>query len=232
MAVELTSRAADQPDLSSVCLAIAEHAPLPMVMVEGASHIVCYVNPAFCRLMDKPAKQLVGKPFAEMLLEKDVCVTLLDRVFRTGKSESHTEQQHSKPHSVFWTYTMWPLLADELPVGVMIQVTETTQFHEKTLAMNEALMLGSLRQHELTEAANSLNVQLQDEITERKLVEAEQKKLDQSLRDLQFYTRSLIESNIDALMTTDPSGIITDVNKQMEAPVSYTHLTLPTIYSV
>src|SRR6478752_844109 len=51
----------------------------------------------------------------------------------------------------------------------------------------------------------------------RKQVEAEQKKLDQRLRDHQFYTRSLIESNIDAIMTTDPPGIITDVNKQMEA---------------
>src|SRR5436190_12140593 len=49
--------------------------------------------------------------------------------------------------------------------------------------------------------------------TARKQVEAEQKKLDQRLRDQQFYTRSLIESNIDALMTTDPSGIISDVNK-------------------
>ncbi len=53
--------------------------------------------------------------------------------------------------------------------------------------------------------------------TARKLVEADQAKLDQRLRDQQFYTRSLIESNIDALMTTDPSGIISDVNKQMEA---------------
>jgi PAS domain S-box-containing protein len=53
--------------------------------------------------------------------------------------------------------------------------------------------------------------------TARKQVEEEQKKLDQRLRDQQFYTRSLIESNIDALMTTDPRGIITDVNKQMEA---------------
>ena len=52
--------------------------------------------------------------------------------------------------------------------------------------------------------------------TARKQVEAEQKKLDQRLRDQQFYTRSLIEANIDALMTTDPFGIITDVNKQME----------------
>ena len=53
--------------------------------------------------------------------------------------------------------------------------------------------------------------------TARKQVEADQKQLDQRLRDQQFYTRSLIESNIDALMATNPSGIITDVNKQMEA---------------
>jgi PAS domain S-box-containing protein len=53
--------------------------------------------------------------------------------------------------------------------------------------------------------------------TARKQIEAEQKQLAQRLRDQQFYTRSLFESNIDALMTTDPSGIITDVNKQMEA---------------
>ncbi len=52
--------------------------------------------------------------------------------------------------------------------------------------------------------------------TARKVIEAEQMILAQSLRDHQFYTRSLIESNIDALMTTDASGIITDVNKQLE----------------
>ena len=53
--------------------------------------------------------------------------------------------------------------------------------------------------------------------TVRKQVEGEQMKLDQRLRDQQFYTRSLIESNIDAIMTTDAYGIISDVNKQMEA---------------
>ncbi|MFA6012796.1 MAG: PAS domain S-box protein [Desulfobacteraceae bacterium] len=54
------------------------------------------------------------------------------------------------------------------------------------------------------------------DITARKEIEEDQKLLGQRLRDHQFYTRSLFESNIDALMTTDPSGIITDVNKQME----------------
>jgi PAS domain S-box-containing protein len=53
--------------------------------------------------------------------------------------------------------------------------------------------------------------------TARKQIEEEQKQLAQRLRDHQFYTRSLFESNIDPLITTDPSGIITDVNKQMEA---------------
>jgi len=52
--------------------------------------------------------------------------------------------------------------------------------------------------------------------TARKQIEVEQKQLSQRLRDHQFYTRSLFESNIDAIMTTDPFGIITDVNKQME----------------
>jgi len=53
--------------------------------------------------------------------------------------------------------------------------------------------------------------------TARKEVAAVRALLDQRLRDQQFYTRSLFESNIDALMTTDPQGIISDVNQQMTA---------------
>jgi signal transduction histidine kinase len=159
-----------EPDLSSLCL---DHAPLPMATVDGGRHMVRYVNPAFCRMMDKPADQLVGKPLSEMLPEKDDYGTLLDRVFRTGEPESHTGQENSQPHSVFWSYTMWPVMAEGRPVEVIIQITETAQFHEKTLAMNEALIVGSVRQHALTEAADSSNALLQVEITERKGAEAQ-----------------------------------------------------------
>src|SRR5438477_6823516 len=62
--------------------------------------------------------------------------------------------------------------------------------------------------------------------TARKQVEAERMVLDQRLRDQQFYTRSLIESNIDALITTDPQGIITDINQQMEALTGHERTTL------
>src|SRR4051794_37035600 len=53
--------------------------------------------------------------------------------------------------------------------------------------------------------------------TARQQIEEERMKLDQRLRDQHYYTRSLVESSIDALMTTDPRGIMTDANKQMEA---------------
>jgi light-regulated signal transduction histidine kinase (bacteriophytochrome) len=67
------------------------------------------------------------------------------------------------------------------PTRGMIQVTETAQLYEKTLALNEALMLGSVRQHELTEAADWANAQLQGEISERKHAEDEIRRLNAEL---------------------------------------------------
>jgi len=89
-----------------------------------ATHIVRYVNPAFCRLMDKPSEATRRKPLYELLPEKDECVKLLDRVFQTGKPESHTEQEDAKPHPVFWFLYHLAVLEHEGLVGIMIQVTE------------------------------------------------------------------------------------------------------------
>ena len=55
------------------------------------------------------------------------------------------------------------------------------QFQEMALALNEALLLGSVRQHELTEAAESLNTRLQAEIQERQQAEAEIRRLNVEL---------------------------------------------------
>lgn len=44
---------------------------------------------------------------------------------------------------------------------------------------------------------------------------SEEVRLSEELKAVQFYTRSLIESDIDALIATNPQGIITDVNQQM-----------------
>jgi PAS domain S-box-containing protein len=184
-------------DLPSLCLAITEHAPLPIATVEGATHIVRYANPAFCRLMDEPAEKLIGKPLSELLPEKDECITLLDRVFRVRRAESHIEQDDSKPHPVFWSYTMWPVLQDEGLVGVMLQVTETGEVHGKTVAMNEALVLGSIRQHELADAAEKLNTQLRKEVAAREGIAAE---LSEKAR--------LLDLTYDAIIVRDMEGAI------------------------
>jgi PAS domain S-box-containing protein len=175
-----------------------ESAPLPMATVEGATHRLRYGNPAFCRLIGKTMEQLSGVPISELLPEKDKCVSLIDRVFRTGRPMSHTEKDASSPGPVFWSYTMWPLLADELLVGVMIQVTESTKAHETMVEMNEALLIGSLRQHKLTEAAEALNERLQAEIAERQ----------RTARDLAEKAR-LLDLTHDAVIVRDIEGRIT-----------------------
>jgi two-component sensor histidine kinase len=86
-------------------------------------------------------------------------------------------------------------------------VTEAAQFSAKMLAMNEALLLGSLRQHELTDAAVLLNLQLQEEITERKKVEA-------ALRGSEERFRVLFELGPVAVYSCDASGVILEFNKR------------------
>lgn len=153
-----------------------EQSPLPMVAVEGPTHIVRRVNPAFARLVGKTAEELVGHPFAEVVPEGtgDGCLTLLDRVFGTGISENLVEAEHRQPSLAYWSYSAWAIFGEDgRPAGVMIQVTDSTgtaHFRHQAAAVNEALVLSSVRQHELVDATESLNVRLReahDQLEER-----------------------------------------------------------------
>ena len=151
---------------------ILDFARLPMAIMEGPRQIVCYVNAALCHLVGKGKEEIIGKAFAEILPDGDKCLLLLDRVYRTGEGEFYTEPEDAAPHLLYWSYDIWPILADDdHPSGVMIQVTETAPFHRRMTAMNEALLVSAVRQHKLMEAEETLNTKLQAEMTERKRAE-------------------------------------------------------------
>lgn len=144
-----------------------EHAPSPMATVEGAAHVVRDTNPAFCQLIGTAREDVVGQPLCALLPNDPECLALLEDVYRTGKFGSLQGKEHAEPGPVFSSYVMWPVKADDRTSGVVIQVTETAPLHARTMAMNEALLLGALRQHELTASAEQANSLLQAEIAQR-----------------------------------------------------------------
>jgi two-component system NtrC family sensor kinase len=157
--VDYTQQAIALPKL---CRSVADASPMPMAGLNGPAHILRYVNLAFCLLTGKSKDELIGMSFCGIAPCTEDCLSLLDRVTLTGLGDSHTGQEHTGAHPLYWSYAMWPLLGeDHSHLGIMVQVTEAARFHDDAVAMNQALLLSSVRQHELTEAAELLNVQLQ-----------------------------------------------------------------------
>ncbi len=87
---------------------------------------------------------------------------------------------------------------------------------EQMVAMNEALVLGALRQHELRQAAQALNERLQEEISERKQAE-------DTVRLSEIRYRRLFEAAHDGVLLLDPgTRRITDANPFMNKLLGYT----------
>ena len=89
----------------------------------------------------------------------------------------------------------------------MISVTRATQFHKNAVAMNEALILSSLRQQELVRVTEELNAKLRREITVRKLAEA-------TLHESDERYRALFEMGPVAIYSCNASGVILDFNRR------------------
>ena len=92
----------------SMYAAILNSARLPTIVMNGAEKIVCYANPAFCKLMAKNEDEIMGAPFAR-LAPDDKCLFLLDQVYRKKQSEEHSKQANAEPQTFNWSYEVWPI---------------------------------------------------------------------------------------------------------------------------
>ena len=171
-----TPAAGSPPPPASRLAPVIERAPLPMIEVEGPGHIVRFVNPAFCFLLGRSRDTLIGQPFDGIVCSDPECIDLLDRVYETGQGAIHAAPADAAPADAgpaSWLFAMWPALDERnRPERVVIQLTRTPLLRDEMLAINEALLLGSVQQHELRTAAELANETLQLEIAERLRAEA------------------------------------------------------------
>jgi PAS domain S-box-containing protein len=192
--------------MRDLCRPIAEASPTPMAAVEGASNVIRYVNPAFCLLAGRPEEDLVGVPFSGAFPVDDEFLSLFERVYRTGQSETYADRSQSA-RAPFSSYVLWPVIgADAGAIGIVIQVTGSKS-SQQGAATSQALMLGALRQHELVEAMASMNTHLQTEIAQHKQSEGR--------------VRALLESASEGIVVIDEKGEILLVNSTTERFFGY-----------
>src|SRR6185295_8485637 len=133
----------DAFDLVRLSRYFYELSPQPMVVVEGTTHIVGYLNDAFARLVGKEPTELMGRPLAEALPEgkENPSLSLLDRVYRTGTPEVLVEQEHRLTPPAYWSYSAWATFGgDKRPVAIILKITNTTEmaiFRQQMIGMNE-----------------------------------------------------------------------------------------------
>jgi signal transduction histidine kinase len=144
---------------------------LPIVEIQGSTQIVSFVNAVFCKLLRKSSDQLIGKLLCE-LIPAGHGPSILETIGQTGEGFTQVRDDcESDP--ALWHYILWPAHDPSgPPVGVIVQVTKAAHFRLNAAAINEALLISGLRQHELTERAEHLNAQLEKEIAVRKAAEA------------------------------------------------------------
>ncbi len=160
------------PDLQTNTKPVIELSPLPMLKLEGRDYRVCFVNAAFCRLVQKKPRELIGKPFIEIVSNGQSCVPLLDLVNEAEEPDSTLEPDEREANPSCWLTALWPALEPGArSPRVVLQLTKSAYSHQTAAAMNEALLVSGLHQLELREAAEKSNVRLQLEITDHKLTE-------------------------------------------------------------
>ncbi len=217
------------PDDGRQSAPVIDGTPLPMVEIEGAEHLICGANPAFCALVQRPRAELIGMPFAGIVADGDACVALLDQICAADSIADRA----SNP--AIWLQALWPTReANRRAVRVVVQMTPEADLTRRTMQMNEALLVGGLRQHELRMLAELANARLELEVTERIRVEGELVAAEAKLRAHSEYLEQAVEDRTARLsaaigdMEAFSYSLVHDLRAPLRAIHGFTQLVLET----
>jgi PAS domain S-box-containing protein len=154
-------------DLATLGRLIEEPLPLAAAATQGESHLLRWVNPAFCRLVGAPAVELIGRPFVEALpaARTDGAAGLLDSVLRTGQDASLPEPGQAPSEGGLLpsrSYSAAPLFGSQgRPEGLLVRVDDTTELmlarerspSDELREANQRLLMAGLRAEEQFEEA-------------------------------------------------------------------------------
>lgn len=161
-------------------------APIAMIELAGPEHNVRSANDAFCRLVGEEREALLGRRFIELVANGEICARLLNQVYEFGGASASPANAASGEPESFWIHALWPERDPKAPpAGVVIRMARFADARRDIAEMNEALLIGALRQHELREASEIANATLEAAVAERTA------QLRDSLAQLEAFSYSL-----------------------------------------
>ncbi len=187
--------------------ALNDLAPYPIAILAGDTQSVLCANRAFDRLFGTSPESPKEVVFCTEVTERVRFSALLQKVLHSGQCATFREDLGSISKNPVRVYTVWPFSCESTPSGVVIQIF-VNAYEETSTTLNEALIIGSLRQHQLTENAERANALLDQEIKERKQIEKSLHLLKAQLLDRAVQLESLVKQR-----TTE----LTETNAQLES---------------
>jgi len=147
---------------------LLDHSLQGFLLIEGQSLVVRYANTAFCELVRRPRSEVEGSRFRDVLpcAASEDCLRRTSRVAREGVSQSHSIEVNVPGALVplTWELQLSPVDGSATSARhVLVQImdmTESIEFREQMVRINEKLIVSSIAQQELAEKAEKLNAEL------------------------------------------------------------------------
>ncbi len=182
-----------------------------MLAVDGVTRILGYANPACYNLLGLLLGDVVGRLLEDVLpgdISNDWAASMDRLAGASGETRVGSDDR--------WACSAWTIVGEHQErLGTMVQLTDiSAATFDDSVAMNEALLISSLHQHELRAASETLNARLASEILSHEETQAEllQSTLMLELR-VEERTKELESSN------REMQGFVYSIAHDLRAPL-------------